>query len=477
MRSAVFWRSGSQIVAQIITWGSTFLVIRMLEPGDYGLVAMATVLLAFLNLMNGYGFASSLIQRESIDRRAIRQVFGLLLLLNTGLALAQLALAPLAAAYFREPMVAELLRVSAVSYLITPFIALPFALLSRELEYRKQALANLAGSLAGAATALALAWLGYGVWALVFAPIALFGVKAIGLTIGARSLVWPSFSFKGAGAMIGFGGAMTATQLFWFLQSQSDVFIGGRVLDPHNLGLYTTALFLTQILAAKFVPPLNDVAFATYSRMQGAGGDIAGGFAKSVRMIMLAALPFYFGLAVTAEPLVLVILGEGWAGTIPLVAILAQAMPFLTLQILFAPATNARGRPWLAVRINMLGALIMPIAFLIGINWGTQGMAWAWLTGFPLLTLATIALSLPVIGLSLRQLGAAILPALAASGAMAALVYGADVEIARHLDPLPRLALLVGCGITAYACYLVAFAREALAELWSFASGRPLAAA
>ena len=75
------------------------------------------------------------------------------------------------------------------------------------------------------------------------------------------------------------------------------------------LGIYTTALFLTQILAAKFVPPLNEVAFAAYSRIQARPDMIQSAFLKSVRLIMLVAMPFYFGLAVTAEPLVATVLG------------------------------------------------------------------------------------------------------------------------------------------------------------------------
>ncbi len=109
--------------------------------------------------------------------------------------------------------------------------------------------------------------------------------------------------------------AMVAVQACWFVQSQADVFIAGRLLDPHRLGLYTTALFLTQILAAKFVPPLNEVAFAAYSRIQARRDVIQTAFLKSVRLIMLVALPFYFGLAATAEPFVLTFLGPKWIET------------------------------------------------------------------------------------------------------------------------------------------------------------------
>jgi hypothetical protein len=89
VRRAVIWRSGSQILAQIITWGSTLLVIRLLDPSDYGLFAMTQVVLAFLAFLNGWGFASALVQSDSVDPFRIRQAFGLLLLLNALLAAIQ----------------------------------------------------------------------------------------------------------------------------------------------------------------------------------------------------------------------------------------------------------------------------------------------------------------------------------------------------------------------------------------------------
>lgn len=465
VRSAVFWRSGSQIVAQIITWGSTFLVIRLLNPEDYGLVAMAALVVSLLSLMEGFGFASSLIQRETIEKKQIRQVFGLLILINLALAAAQYLIAPVAAAYFHQPLLVDILRLQALLFFTTPFLALPFALLSRALEYRKMAIANLLGSLSGAATALTLALMGFGVWTLVYAPIAMFTVRAASMTIAARSFYWPSFSFRGAGAMIGFGGALTATQFFWFMQSQSDIFIAGRVYDAYDIGLYTTALFLTQMLVSKFVPPLNDVAFSAYSQMHRDQKPIGPAFANSVRLILTAVLPFYFGLAITAEPLVESILGQQWLATIPLVSLLAFAMPFMTLQILFAPATNAMGRPGIALRINIAGALIMATGFLIGVNYGVIGLAKTWLIGMPVLTAVTMLMSMPTIGVSFSQVARAVAPGLSASLAMAIIVIAVD-SLLPPLAPFARLAALAGTGIASYAVLLMLFARNLVAEMW-----------
>lgn len=465
VRQAVIWRSGSQIVAQAIAWGSTFLVIRLLDPADYGLFAMTQVVLVLLNVMNGYGMASALIRAEEVSERQLRQVLGILLLLNGALALTQFALAPLAAAYYRQPMVADLLRVQSLLYLATPFLALPHAILSRKMDFKRPAQVRLAAALAGAATALVCASAGWGVWTLVAAPMALFTVEAVGMTIAARAPIRPVFRFDGVWPLVRFGGAMTLVQFFWFLQSQADVFIGGRVLDPHALGLYTTALFLTQILASKFVPPLNEVAFAAYSRMQSEAGATGPAFVKSVRLILLIALPAYAGLAAVADPFVIVVLGDKWREAASLLPALALAMSMLTLQILFAPATNALDRPGVALRASIAGGVVLPCAFLIGIGWGATGLAWAWAGGMGLLLAITAWLSLPVIGVAVRELADAAAPAALAALAMALIVAALD-WLLPAMPAAARLAALIAAGIAAYVALLAVLAPSRLQEAW-----------
>ena len=134
VRSALVWRWGSQIVGQLITWTATIMVVRLLDPGDYGLFAMTQAVLVALNFLNGYSFATSLIQAREIDQRRVSQVFGLLLVSNLLLAAAQMLLAPVAATYYGQPQIAQMLRVQSLVFLCTPFIALPSALLARRME-------------------------------------------------------------------------------------------------------------------------------------------------------------------------------------------------------------------------------------------------------------------------------------------------------------------------------------------------------
>lgn len=471
VRSAVIWRSGTQIFGQMITWGSTFLVIRILSPSDYGLFAMTQVILVLLNMLNGYGLASALVRREGADRHAQRQLFGMLILLNAVLATAQIAAAPHAAAYYRQPVVADLLRVQALLYIATPFIALPYALLSREMDFRKQAKVNLISALAGAFTALIGALSGLGVWTLVFAPMALFFTRAIGMTWAARSLMWPSFDFRGAGDIARFGGVMAAGQIFWFLQSQADVFIAGRLFSPHELGIYTTSLFLTQIFVSKFVPPLNEVAFSAYSRMQHQAGAVGAAFVKSARVIMVVGLPFYIGLAATARPLVAVVLGPQWAEAAPIVHWLALAMPMMTLQILFAPASDALGRPDIGARNGLTGALLLPVTFLVGVHWGVMGLIAAWFVAYPFYLGISAWRTLPVLGVKANDLIDAITPPALAAVAMGLIVSLLD-DVLPPMPPVIHLGLLVATGAAAYGAWLAVFARGTIDEVLAMVRAR-----
>ncbi len=464
VRSAVFWRSGTQILAQIVAWGSTLAVIRILDPDDYGIFAMAQVVLIFLSFMNGYGLASSIIQAEKVEPIRIRQAFGMLLLLNGGIAILQVLLAPLAAEYYRQPIIEDLLKLQALIYLATPFMVLPEALMTRNLEFKKPAIINLISAIVGAAVALYFAINGHGVWTLIYAPLSIFWTRAICLVIAVKFFVWPSFNFKGAGAMFGFGATLLASHLFWTIQSQADIFIAGRVLDPHELGLYAEALFLTTIFAAKFVPPLNEVAFPAYSRLQHDPKALSWSFLKAVRLIMLISCPLYLGMSVTAAPLVGTLFGPKWLEMAPFVSILALAMPVMTLQILFAPANNAVGKPQITARASFVGAILMPITFIIGLQWGAIGLAWGWVVAFPLLTLFTFFQSYRHIGIGGRELAAAIWPGLSTSIAMAAVVYFAD-QFLPDMTVYARLAILVAIGGLAYVGLLWLMAKPTLMEV------------
>jgi O-antigen/teichoic acid export membrane protein len=464
VKRAVIWRSGSQIFAQVLAWASTLMVIRILDPADYGLFAMTQVVIVFLNFLNGYGFAGSLIRDPELTEERIRQAFGILLLVNGALALLQVCLAPLAAQYYHQPEVRALLQVQALIFLSTPFAAIPQVLLTRAMDFRKQGLVNIAATVVSAAVALGCALAGLGVWTLVLAPLSLFWARALGLQAVMRTRYRPSFRFAGSGPMFRFGMALLASSFGWTVMTQADTVIAARWLTPGQLGLYAEAFFLTSLIASKFVPSLNEVAYPAYARMQDDPAQLGAAFLKAVRLIMLVTSPLYLGLAIVAPDAVFLALGAKWSAMAPLITVLALAMPVQTLHILFAPAVNALGHTRITMRSSLLGALIMPPAFLLGLHWGAIGLAYAWLLVFPVMPLVTFVQARTKLGIDARRLIAAVAPGLLASVGMAGVVMAIE-RLLGSLAPWQRLGLEAGFGGATYAALLMVFARESILEL------------
>ena len=467
VRSAMAWRWGSQIVAQIIAWSSTIMVVRLLTPTDYGLFAMTQVVLTALAFLSGHGFASSLVQTADVSRRRIGQVFGILLLFNGTLAVIQFLSAPMMAAYYREPLVEDMLRIQAVMFLTVPFTSLPSELLAKRLEFRIQGKISVLAAILAAIVALALAWFDFGVWALVYAPISGFVFRAIALTVAARSLVPPVFDLRGARDILHFGGAMTLCQLFWIIQSQSDIFIAGRLFDTHDLGLYAEALFLTLIVTGRFLPPVKDVAYPAYAELHRSGKSLAPYFLTCLRTVLLVTAPIYFGLALTAEPAVVTLFGEKWVEMAPIAAGLSLAMPAMALQIVCGPATNAMGKPAVDVLSNLCGAILFPACFLVGVAYGPAGLVTAWWIAAPILLAVTLALTLPKVGLAWGTLLRALAPIMLASAMMVAMVLAVEGALPPGWPPFVLLAIEATCGAAVYAAALRLFWPHLIAETWA----------
>ncbi|MEO0908597.1 MAG: lipopolysaccharide biosynthesis protein, partial [Pseudomonadota bacterium] len=471
VRSAVVWRWGTQVAAQLITWTSTFLVVRLLEPSDYGLFAMSQVVVTALAFLNGHSFATSIVQTDHLTTRRIAQVFGMLLLANVTLAAIQFTFAPFAAQYFGEPIVADLLRVQALIFLTVPFIALPSEWLARQLEFRRQGQVNIASALIGAGTALLLAWLGWGVWALIYAGLSIFFARAVGMSWAAGLWIRPVFDPRGAWDLLTFGGTLTVCQLFWIIQSQSDVAIAGRLLPVHDLGLYTQALFLALIVTARFIPAINEVAIAAYSELHRADKPLGPYFLKTVRLVMMVCAPIYIGLALTADNAILIVMGSKWIELAPILAGLALAMPAFALHLICSPVTNAMGKTQIYLFTSVAGALIFPTMFAWGVGAGAMGLVHAWWIAAPLLCAITLSVTLPRIATGPMELARALVPIACACLAMAGAVLAVQ-----HIWPIanPLLALATHGAIGA-GMYIATFwfgYRAIARETWDLVRNR-----
>ncbi len=460
----VKWVAGAKLVSQVITWGVTIYVMRLLAPSDYGLLAMCTVVLGLLGMFAEVGLGPALIQRKEISEQELRQAMGVLWLVNLGLCLLANALAPLVAAFYGEPRLQGLLHVLSLQFVLLPLATVPDVRLQRRLEYKQRSLVELTAALAGSQVTLFMALFGAGVWALVAGMLATQAWRVGALNWCAPGQPRPDWSLKGMGKLLGFGGSLTATRLLWYSFTQADVAIVGRVLGDHALGWYSVSMHLASLPVQRMAGILNQVLFPILSRNQHDLPAIRSGVLKMLGYIGLLSFPLLWGMASVAPEIVAVVLGKGWEGAVLPLQVLCLVMPFRTLTQMLPTVTDALGQPGINFRNVLLSCLVMPPAFYIGTRWGIQGVAYAWLLAYPVVLFFNMRRMLAAIGISARAVAGRAGPAVLCAG----LMFGAVTLVRAPLAAQPRAWALVAevvTGMLAYAVVSLLFNRSMVSEL------------
>lgn len=460
------WTASVRMLSQAITWAITLVVVRLLTPADYGLLAMATVVITFLAVFSELGLGPALVQKADLDERTLRQTFGIVLVLNITLA-AVLALgAPLIGAFFAEPRVVPVVRVLALQFIIGAFDVIPNVQLQRRMEYRKRSLLDLSGAIVASVTTLAMALAGAGVWSLVVGAIVGQTWRTIGINFLSPFLHWPELSLKGMRSLLTFGGQLTAAGIFGTFFSQIDVMICAKLLGNEVLGFYSVALHIASLPSQKIAGLVNQVAFPTFSRMQHDLRNVGENVLLGSRMLSFFAFPVLWGMSSIAPEIVVVILGPKWPLSVIPLQVITLIIPLRIVGGFVGIAVQGMGRTDIVLRNTIWAAVVAPPVLFVGAySAGLLGLSVAWLVLSPSLLLFAVTRSAPAVGLRTWQVLAAMAPAAGAASVM----YGA-VSAARYLlaegqaGPL-RMGILIAVGALAYGAVSFSFNRRGTLEV------------
>lgn len=464
--SGLKWTAGAKLGGQVITWGITLWVMRLLSPGDYGLLAMAMVFVAFLLMMAEAGLGSALVQKEDLDEAQLRQAFGIIIVVNLGLLAVLNLLAPAIATFFEDDRLLPVLRVLSLYFLIIAMGVIPDVLLQRKLEFKKRSLIDLTAAVFSSVLTLALALAHYGVWALVLGS--LFGAA---WRVGAANLVapfrlLPNFSLQGMRGLLSFGGKVTMSRLLWFFFTQADVIIVGKLLGKEMLGFYSVAMHLASLPVQRVSAIVNQVAFPVFSRLQEDRENLSGYVIKAIRILSFLAFPVLWGISSTAHEIVLLFLGQKWKDAILPLQLLSMMMPLRMVANFLPTASDALGRPDLGLKNVLVASLIMPAAFLIASQWGIVGVAVAWVTVYPVVLLFNVRRMLHVMGSGLRELLHAIAPAIISAAGMYAAVWTARWLLGDDISQLTKLLVMIATGMLMYGGLALLLNRQGCREVY-----------
>jgi teichuronic acid exporter len=469
--SALRWLAAGRLVGQTLSWAVTIVVIRLLRPEDYGLMAVAMMFVGFLTLLNDAGLGAAMIQRASIDDEMIGRVFCLILVVNTLCCLLLVAAAPALAVFFADSRLAAVIQVLALQFIVMSFVTVPQSLLERDLQFRKRSLADFTSNATGSLVTLVMAYLGKGVWALVFGNLSQLAVNAVLLNIAHGHVYRPILSIKGLRDFATFGGYVAISRALWYLFVQADIFIGGRLLGNQLLGFYAVARQLAWLPMDKLGAVINQVAFPAFSRVQEHREKIGAYILMSVRTVSFLVFPLCIGISAIAPEIVSVLLGDRWTPAILPLQLLSLIVPLRIVFNMTSPVILALARADTALGNLLVSSILMPIAFLVGCQFGIIGLSVAWVIALPVCFLIRLPSTLRVFGLRAREfLGAMARPALSS-----ACMYAAVAAVRSYSPTWPaslfRLGLLIVTAIVAYGLVVGTVNRGGFREVLGLVRG------
>lgn len=398
-----FWLSAATFAGQFVSWLSTVIVIRLLSPSDYGLMAMTMVFISLLTMISEMGIGSALIQVKELGEREIRQIFGWALISGlVGLTFCYMS-APLVAQFYNEPKLVIIVRILTINVILVMLYVVPQSLFVREMNFKVKSQIDFTAQLGTALVTLAFALGGMGIWALVAGQIAMHGIKAVGYNAARPYRVTPSFAFQGSLRLLRYGLMVTGDRLLNFIYADSDRIIVGKFLGNNLLGIYSVGLTLATIPMEKVLPIITQISFSSYARIQNDPDRIQRNLLRATRAVAFAAFPMFFGMSAVAPIAIPLILGPNWEPMIVPFQILCLVLPLRTLSPLLPPAVFAIGRPSVTLVNTLIASTTMVIAFLVGVRSGVVGVCIAWLVAYPVVVGVTTFRSLRTLGLPMGR--------------------------------------------------------------------------
>jgi teichuronic acid exporter len=464
--TAVGWSTGIKVAFQLVTWAMTLVVIRILSPDAYGLMAVSQLFVNFLLGWSGLGLGDALVQRESTPKPVVASVFGLILLTSAALAIVLALAAYPIGRWYHDDRLVPLIQVSSLGLLFSALTTLPGVYLMKSLRLRPIFIMELSSGLAGALTVIVLAYRHYGVWALQLGWLVTNVVRLIGFALLAGEFyVWPRFRFADIRPLLGYGIYRTLEYTAWVAYTSADVFIISRWLGPAELGLYVVAMNFAAMPLNKIAPILNTTAFPAFAMVQSRASEARFYALKSLRMMSTISVPVFFGICATSPEIVDLVFGPKWEDAKPILAVLALAISFRAILLLLPPYLQGIGDSRASFWCTMAGAAIFPPAFVLGSHWGIMGVCYAWLAGYPLVYALNAFIAARRGGLGMGPLLFIPVQPMVAGAVMILATTLLRANLPPHMPEVGRFAILVAAGAAIYGAILCTVFRERALEL------------
>ena len=323
------WSYTGTIINSILQIGFTAIMARLLEPTDFGMMAMAGVILRFGTYFAQMGVGSALIQKKEVSDEDVRASFTSAFSLGMLFTIAVCFCAPLAIYIFDNEKIVPIIQVMALSFFITGLSTTAISLLRRNLAFRALAVTEVFSYVVGyGLIGILLAYNGFGVWSLVAGALSQSAFLSILSYLFCQHRLSFISHWKYYKPLYSFGSRVSIISFFEFLGSNLDTLAIGHFIGASPLGIYNRAFMLVNLPAQYLTSSFSRVLFPSFSKVQKEIERLKKAYLSTIMVFSAILLPACFGIAASSQEIVLFVLGEKWIAAIPVLKILAIATPF-----------------------------------------------------------------------------------------------------------------------------------------------------
>ncbi len=384
-KTGLKWLLSTTLVWQVASWSLTLLTARMLAPSEFGIVSMSETIAPYLLLVSCFGVDGWLLQRRPLSETDEHTAFTLNVVLGAGMMLFAFLAAPLLAGFYSEPRVEATFRFTSVVCLLRAIQVVSESRLRREFKFKVLSLMNLTIGIGRGVLQLILVFLGFSYWSLVIGGV----VKEVAFVATYLYLRPVPLRFhwdtKLAKQIFKFGLHSSGAAALWIIFSTADNVIIGRLFGNEYLGLYAMAFFLSELPLSKINQIITPLVMPYYSGLANDISELKEAFLRTNRLVVTLVVPPLFGLAVTADEFIHLVLGEKWISMSPMLKVLCFVGVFRSIVGNTSPLFNAISSPQKSFYAALAPSLVLPPAFyFFGSSMGISGIYVVWLIIYPI---------------------------------------------------------------------------------------------
>ncbi len=443
----LIWRFLERCGAQVVAFVVSMILARILGPEEYGTIAMVTVFTTLMQVFVDSGMGNALIQKKDADDLDFSTVFYFNVVICVVMYAIMFFAAPLISDFYEMPELTPVVRVQSLMLIISGVRNVQQAYVSRHMLFKRFFFATLGGTIGAAVVGIVMAYLGFGVWALVAQYLFNLAASTALLWITVKWRPKKEFSFERLKSLFSYGWKILVSKLIDTLYNELRQLIIGKVYTKSDLAFYNEGKKLPHLAVTDINSSIDSVLLPTMSNVQDDKSRVCAMTRRSIKISSYIMMPVMFGLAVCADSLIELMLTEKWLPCVPYLRIFCITFAFYPIHTANLNAIKAMGRSDLFLILEIIKKVVGVILLLATMFQGVMTMAYSLLVSTLIASFVNAFPNKKLLGYSYFEQIRDMLPQLGLSLVMAAIVY--CVEFLK-LSSIITLLIQIPLGVLIY---------------------------